>query len=78
MEYFVQALKGLRNLVLAHETNAKCPKTGFNAASLIQTRLLCVINDLWELACKFSFVIYANIQAYIKLIGNHAKKSSLN
>ena len=34
----VQALKVLRNLVHA-ETNARCPKTVFHAASLIQTRL---------------------------------------
>ncbi len=77
MEYVVQSLKILRNLVHA-ETNARCQKTGFYAASLIQTRFLCVINDLWELACEFSIVIYANIRACIKLIGNHTKKSSLN
>ncbi len=78
MENVIQALKVLRNLVHA-ETNARCQKTGFYAASLIQTRFLCVIkDDLWELACEFSIVIYANIQACIKLIGNHAKKSSLN
>ena len=62
MEYVVQALKVLTNLVHA-ETNA---------------RFLCVINDLWELACEFSIVIYANIRACIKLVSNHAKKSSLN
>ena len=77
MECVVQALKVLRNLVHA-ETNARCPKTGFKAAFLIQTRFLCVIKDLWQLACEFSIVIYANIRACIKLIGNHANKSSLN
>ena len=45
---------------------------------LIKNRFLCVIKDLWELACEFSIVIYANIRAYIKLFGNHAKKLSLN
>ena len=47
MEYVVQALNVLRNSVHA-ETNARCPKTGFYAASVIQTRFLCVIKDLWE------------------------------
>ena len=42
MEYVVQAFKVLRNLVHA-ETNARCPKTGFSDASLIQTRFVCVI-----------------------------------
>ena len=69
--------KFLSNLAHA-EMNAKCPKTGFSATSLIQNRLLCVIKHLWELVCEFSIVIYANIQACIKLIRNHAKKSSLN
>ena len=77
MEYVIQALNVLRNLAQA-ETNARCPKTGFYSASLIQTRFLWVINDLRELACEFSIVIYANIRACIKLIGNHAKKSSLD
>ena len=44
MEHVVQALKVLRNLVHA-ERNARCPKTGFHAASLIQVRFLCVITD---------------------------------
>ena len=60
MEYAVQALNVLKSLVHA-ETNARCQKTGFYAASPFQTRFLRVINDLWELACEFSIVIYANI-----------------
>ena len=32
---------------------------------------------LWELAFKFHVLINAKIQACIKLIGNHAKKSCL-
>ncbi len=45
MEYFLQALKVLRNLV--HSVmNAKCPKTGIYAVSLIQTRFLCVITEI--------------------------------
>ena len=37
-----------------------------------------MIKDLWKLACEFSVVIYESIRAScIKLICNHAKKSSL-
>ena len=43
--------KFLSNLAHA-EMNAKCPKTGFSATSLIQNRLLCVIKHLWELVCE--------------------------
>ena len=39
MEYVVQALKVFRNLVQV-EAKARSPKTGFYAASLIQTRFL--------------------------------------
>ncbi len=74
MEYVVQALKVLRNLVHA-ETNARCQKNGFYAASLIQTRFLSVFNDLWELACEFSIVIYGNIRACIKFEINKFKCS---
>ena len=37
MEYVVQVVKVLRNLVGA-ERSERCPKTGFCAASLIQAR----------------------------------------
>ena len=60
MEYVVEALKVFRNLVHA-EKDQRCPKTGFYAASLIQTG---VIKEFWELA---------NIRACIKLFGKHAK-----
>ncbi len=69
--------KVLSNLAHA-ETNARCPKTVFSATSLIQNQFPCVIKHLWEIFCEFSIVIYANIRACIKLIVNHAKKSSLN
>ena len=49
MEYVVQAFKVLRNLADA-ETNARCPKTGFCAASLIQTQFFGVFRDPRELA----------------------------
>ena len=35
-------------------------------------------NGLQELACKFHVLINAKIQTWIKLIGNHAKKSCLD
>ena len=44
MEYAVQAIKVSRNLVLV-EMSARCPKTGFFAASLIQTQFFGVIMD---------------------------------
>ena len=37
--------------------------------------LVLLHNGLWELACEFHLVINAKIQACIKSIGNHEKKS---
>ena len=52
MEYVVPAIKVLRNLVHS-ETSARCRKTGFFAASVIQTQFFGVIRDPWKLACEF-------------------------
>ena len=60
MEYVVQTIKVLRNLVHA-ERSAQCPKTGFCAASLIQTQFFGVIRDPWKLAFEFYNLIYANM-----------------
>ena len=40
-----------------------------------QGDLLLLQNGIWELACEFSHVINSKMQACIKSIGNHAKKS---
>ena len=72
MEYVVQAIKILRKLVNA-QTNARCPKTGFYAASLNRTRFFGVFTNPRELACKFCILIYAIIGTCIKLISNHEK-----
>ena len=37
--------------------------------------LLLLQNGLWEFVCEFRPVINSKMQAYIKSIGNHAKKS---
>ena len=39
--------------------------------------MLLLQNGLWELVCEFRPVINAKIQACIKSIGNHAKKTYL-
>ena len=44
MEYIVQALKVLKNLLHA-EANARAPKTGFFATFLIQTQFPCLITN---------------------------------
>ena len=60
MEYIVQTIKVLRNLVHT-ERSERCSKTGFCAASLIQTQFFGVMRDPWELASEFCILIYANI-----------------
>ena len=45
MQYVVQAIKILGNLVHA-KTNARCPKTGFYAASLIRTKFFACLRTL--------------------------------
>ena len=54
--YVVQAIKVLRNLVLA-ETNAQCPKTPFCAASLNQTQLFCRDWELMEIDLRILYFI---------------------
>ena len=44
MEYFVQALKALKNLVRA-EANARAEKAGFFAAFVTQTQFLYMITN---------------------------------
>ena len=60
MDYVVQTVKVLRNLMHA-ERSERCPKTGFRAASHIQTQFFGVIRDPWELDCEFCIYIYANM-----------------
>ena len=54
MKYVVRTIKVLRNLLLA-ERSARYLKTGFCAASPIQTQFFGVIRDSWELASEFVF-----------------------
>ena len=60
--YENQALLTIRNSLVS--SHAKVP-------------MLLLHNDLWELAFEFYTVNNAEIQACLKLIGNHAGKSCL-
>ena len=61
MGFVVQVFKVLRNLVHV-EMSKRCPKTGFFAAFLIQTRFFCRGYGPWELACEFCILIYAKFE----------------